>query len=103
MMLMFFDQMPELIPADRLLRWMDLRLGPGEYLFGPDAVNRILHELPVLHHPLHIIGYPGLFLGARLHPHIAKQLCRAKARISSWLTSIWLSPTILSTISVHFS
>src|SRR5580698_2178610 len=78
MMLMFFDQVPELIPADGLLRWMDLSPGPGKYFFGPDAVNRVLDELPVLHHPLHIIGYPGLFLSARLHSHIAEQLLPRK-------------------------
>src|SRR5580700_92035 len=79
MMLMFFNQMPELIPADRPVRWMNLRVGPGENLFGPDAVNGILHELPVLHHPLHIVGYPGLFPGARLHPHVPKQLLPRKS------------------------
>src|SRR5581483_5500605 len=67
MMLMFFHEMLELLLAHRLFRRMDLRLRPCKDLLGLDAVGRILHEFPVLHHPLHIVGYPGLFFRPGLH------------------------------------
>ena len=72
MMLMLFYQVFELIPANGLLRRMDLGLHPGKYFLRPDPVNGIFHELTVSHHPLHILGYPRLFFGACLHPHIAE-------------------------------
>ena len=74
MMLMFFHQGLELVLADGLIRRMDLRFRPTEDFLGLDPVDGIFYEFPVLHHPLDIIGYPGLFFGADGHAHIAEQL-----------------------------
>src|ERR1700722_8482949 len=47
MMLMFFYQVFELIPADGLLRRMDLCFHPSKYFLRPDPVYGIFHELTV--------------------------------------------------------
>ena len=44
MVLMFFYQMPEFVAAYRLLGGTDLRLRPGEYLFGTDTVGGVFHD-----------------------------------------------------------
>src|SRR5258708_3217842 len=78
MVLMFLDQMLEIRHANGLVRGMDLRFRPAEDLFGLDAMDGVFYEFPILHHPLDIIGYPGLLFRANGHAHIAEKLLFGK-------------------------
>ena len=77
-MLMFFYEMLKLVPADGLIRGMDLCFRPGKDLFRLDAVHGVLYEFAVLHHALYIVGYPGLFFRTGGHAHITEKLLFGK-------------------------
>lgn len=74
MVLVFFLHVLEIFQADGFFRGVDLCEGPIEDPVRLDAVYRIFHELPVLHHALYIVRYPGLFFAAGGHAHIAEEL-----------------------------